>query len=203
MGRLSNEEKQRRASEATVEVSPAIREPIKQMTGFPTEAAMADALPDNTMTPPEGEAPKRKRRTKAEIEASRAQVEPEVDPLMADPRYRKAVEKMRSAGLSTTVKGGFEAVALGTQDDEWRLKPEEITDVEDFSYVVSKKYAIFDPTRHWISMAIYFFGMLGTLVFKRAAKAQAGAWIKQVTEWFTGGEEKDAQQIEDEKKASV
>jgi hypothetical protein len=123
---------------------------------------------------------------------------------MMDPRYKKAVEKMRTAGLSNTVKTGFDTVAVITQEDDWKLEEEEVSDVDDFSYVCSKKFPILDPTRHWISMAIYFLALLGTLTFKRLAKAKGESFTKWLTELFKGEEEiKDAQTIENEKAGSV
>lgn len=205
MGKLSEERTRREAAQP----SNAVREPIKQMTGFESEAKMAESLPLNTMQADDGklgfgEAPRRKRRTKAEMDALRSGQQPDIDPNMADPRYRKAVEKMRSAGISTTVKAGFETAAVATHDDAWKLAPAEVEDVEDFSYVVSKKYAILDPTQHWISMAIYFLALLGTLIFKRAAKQGAETWLKKITSWFTPEEEtKDAQERQEEKAESV
>ena len=207
MGRISNEEKAKREAEGkpVVPDKDAIREPIKQMTGFSTEKEMSDALPTSTMTNPDGEAPKRTRRTKAEIAAARggAPGQSEDDVLMQDPKYRKAVEKMRSMGISTTVKSGFNTAALATDDKEWELNDDEVSDVDDFSYVVSKKYPLMDPTRHWIGMAIYFFALLGTLIFKRAAKSKADSWMKKLHSWFGGDDgEKTAQEIEDEKAAT-
>ena len=211
MGRLTNEERARRAAQAPPPggaVQPdAIREPIKQMTGFATEQEMQAALPDNTMTAPDAEEkPRKPRRSKAEMEAQRAREggsQTPDDPNMLDPRYKKAVEKMRSAGISTTVKSGFKTAAVVTGDQVWDLEKDEADDVDDFSYVVSKKYPIMDPTRHWLSMAIYFLALLGTLIFKRAAKANVASWMKTLTDWFSSEpEEKDAQEKENAKAAS-
>ena len=189
-----------------------IREPIKQMTGYESAEAMADALPTNTMQPPEGAAPgepsKRKRRTKAEMEAARGKVaysEPSLDPLMDDPRYREAIEEMRTAGLSTTVKTGFDGAALVTKDDDWKLEKDEFRKVDNFSYVLSKKYPILDPSNHWITMALYFFALLGSLIFKRMAKMNAESWSEKIKEFFGFAEEpeKTAQELENEKAMSV
>jgi hypothetical protein len=191
----------------------SVREPIKQMTGFSSEAEMAEALPDNTMVQANEEAPRprKARRTKEEMATYRASMgigtsEPLDDPLMNDPRYKKAVEKMRSAGLSTTVKTGFETVGVITKDKEdiWPLKDDEFRDVDDFSYVVSKKFPVLDPTGHWWAMAIYFLALLGTLTFKRLAKSKSSNMMKWLTDLFTGPEEElDAQELENEKQASV
>jgi len=202
------------------QVEETVREPIKQMTGFSSAEEMADALPENTMQPlfeGDGEQPrqKRKRRTKEEMAAfRRSQGIPDpyassspamagTDDLMSDPRYRKAVEKMRTAGMTNTIDSGFSTAALITQDEEWKLQKEEREDVDDFSYVVSKKFPILDPTAHWFSMLIYFFAMMGTLIFKRAAKMNAETWMKKLHDMFVGEDvEKTAQEIADEKEAS-
>ena len=198
-----------------------VREQVKQMTGFKSAEDMADALPENTMQPMfegEGEPPrqKRKKRTKAEMAAYRASmgipdpyastgsVEPSMDdPLMADPRYRKAVEKMRTAGMTNTIDSGFSTAALITQDEDWKLQKEEWENVDDFSYVVSKKFPILDPTHHWFSMLLYFLALMGTLIFKRAAKMNAETWMKKLHDMFLGEDvEKTAQEIADEKEQS-
>lgn len=202
-------------------IEETVREPIKQMTGFSSAEEMSDALPENTMQSlfeGDGEQPrqKRKKRTKAEMAAWRASQgipDPSAsggpvnasldDPLMSDPRYRKAVEKMRTAGMTNTIDSGFSTAALITQDDDWKLAKEEREDVDDFSYVVSKKFPILDPTAHWLSMLIYFFAMMGTLIFKRAAKMNAETWMKKLHDMFVGEDvEKTAQEIADEKEAS-
>jgi hypothetical protein len=185
-----------------------IREPIKQMTGYESAEAMADALPTNTMQPPEGAAsgevvkPKRKytKRTPVPIVS-----EPSLDPLMDDPRYREAIEEMRTAGLSTTVKTGFDGAALVTKDDDWKLEKDEFRKVDNFSYVLSKKYPILDPSNHWVTMALYFFALLGSLIFKRMAKINAESWSEKIKEFFGFAEEpeKTAQELENEKAMSV
>lgn len=202
------------------QVEETVREPIKQMTGFSSAEEMADALPENTMQPlfDEGEGTprqRRKRRSKEEMAAfRRSQGIPDpyapsspamagTDDLMSDPRYRKAVEKMRTAGMTNTIDSGFSTAALITQDEEWKLQKEEREDVDDFSYVVSKKFPILDPTAHWFSMLIYFFAMMGTLIFKRAAKMNAETWMKKLHDMFVGEDvEKTAQEIAEEKEAS-
>jgi general stress protein 26 len=61
-----------------------------------------------------------------------------------------------------------------------------------------------DPSRHWVSMILYFIALLGTLIFKRAAKMKAESWMKKLSEWFGGeDEEPDAQELQDQKAGSV
>lgn len=185
-----------------------VREPIKQMTGFSTEGAMAASLPEDTMTnqgdttePPPA---RRKRRSKAEMEAFRAgqpSKPPSFDPNMDDPRYRRAVEKMRAGSGTAVIKGGFKGVALGLAQPEIALEPEEELDVEDFFYVMSKRSEWLDPTKSGWTMAIYFFGLLGTLIFKRVAHSQADEWTNSFKRWF--GMEEKAESLEqgEEKKS--
>src|SRR5271170_4227270 len=158
MGRLSNEEKQKRIAAGTYiekpNNAPPVPLPIKQMSGFASEEEMKASLPSNTMQG-SGEEARTRRPRKAKAP------EPEVDPLMSDPVYKAAVEEMRSAGLSTTVKAAFKTAAVATKDDEWELQRDEVKQVEGFSYVLSKKYDILDPTRHWVGMAIYFLALMG------------------------------------------
>jgi hypothetical protein len=183
----------------------AVRTPIKQMTGDPDEIKMAESLPTNTLAgDPDAPVVRRKRRTKQEMASGRSIDPIEDDPLMADPVYRAAVEEMRAAGLSGTVKGGFETVAVITKDDEWELQKDEVRKVDGFSYVLSKKYVVLDPTRHWIGMLAYFLALMGTFIFKRAAKIKGDEWLASLHSLFTGDEkDKDAQEREDEKAQSV
>jgi hypothetical protein len=191
--------------------SEPVREQIKQMTGFASADELAEALPDNTMQPQgdEGDAaprPRKPRRSKEEIARSRGVISLDLDPdpLMQDKRYAKAVEKMRTAGLSNTVKSGFDTVAVVTEDEAWELEAEEIEDVDDFSYVMSKKFPVLDPTRHWLGMAVYFLALLGTLTFKRLAKQKGNNMMKWLTDLFKPEEEElDAQQLEEQKQGSV
>lgn len=181
--------------------SDPVRPQIQQMTGHTTEEEMAASLPDNTMTPTEEEAPRRKytRRTKAEMAAARGEVpatDPNIDPLMQDERYRKIVEKMRGKTLTTTVTKGFEIAAVSTKDESWKLEREEVTEVDDVSYVLAKRYPVLDPTNHWLSMAVYSFAILGGLIFKRAGKAAVGGWIQSLMASL-GGEEQEEDKKEE------
>ena len=189
-------------------VTEPVREQIKKMSGSQSEQEMADALPTDTMQAPlpgmeDLTSTGRPRRPRGPNKPRGAPME-EVDPLMLDPRYKKAIERMRSAGISKTVKGGFAGAAVMTKDPDWKLDEEEGEEVDDFSYVVSKKYPLMDPSRHWISMILYFVALIGTLIFKRAAKMKAESWMKKLSEWFGGEEEElDAQEKENVKAASV
>jgi hypothetical protein len=202
LGRLTNVEKARRAMEAAnappltgaISTDP-VRPQIKQMTGFETAEEMRAALPENTSlgSPPmDGytPAPKRSRRSKEEMAAARAAAGLDVDdPNMLDPRYKKAVENMRSGGLTTAVQAGFKTYAVVSKEPSWELQPDEDQKVDDFSYVLSKKYGVLDPTKHWIGMAFYFVALMGTLIFKRAAKLNAESWMKKLHGFFSSTED--------------
>lgn len=188
-----------------------IRSQIKGMSGFGSEEEMAESLPETTIAAPgasaPGEKPKRKRRTQAEMAAVRGQtpgVVTEEDVLMQDPRYAKAVGNMRSAGVGKTIKGGFNMAAIQMKDDGWKLEPDEEEDVDDFSYVLSKKYNLLDPTRTWYTMAIYFCALMGTLIFKRAGRAKVESWLTKLTDIFKEPTpELTREQQEEERKKGV
>lgn len=187
-----------------------VREVVKQMSGHASEDELRDSLPENTMTDATSEAsepakPRKPRRTKEEMARLRGkEPEQELDPLMSDPRYAKAVGNMRSAGMKKTVVGGFDTAAKITKDEAWELEKDEVEQVDDFSYVCSKKFPILDPTAAWWTMAIYFFAMLGTFIAKRVAQTQGDELIEKLREMVFGEEkQKTAQELQDEKAGSV
>jgi hypothetical protein len=194
MGRLSNEERARRAaatqgetaqqvlSRAKTEPQEPVRPEVKRMSGHESEAEMAAGLPDNTMTAAP-EAIKRTRRTKAEMETLRSQGA--ADPNLSDKRYVSAIAKMNAFGGPKLVKGTFAAVGLATGDKNIPLNQEESDDLEDYFYVLSKKYNVLDPTRHWVTMAVFFFGMLGSFILTRVLGSKSNSLAKQIAGWFT------------------
>jgi hypothetical protein len=196
----------------SVQTESPISASVSRMSGFSSEQEMKDSLPDSTLTSEPDEKPRRKRRTKEEILAAKGgagNIAIDADPNMSDPVYRKAVEKMRSAGISTTVKSGFKTAAIATNDANWELDDEEIDDIDGFSYVMSKKFPLMDPTRHWISMLLYFVALMGTMIFKRAVLSGEDSFLGKFTADFKkafGFGEKpalDAQQLEDMKAHNV
>ena len=80
---------------AKVQSTTAVRPQIKEMVSPGSDENFEKSLPASTAGSGEvaevGEKPKRKRRTKEEILASRGEVAPEVDPNMSDPRYARIV----------------------------------------------------------------------------------------------------------------
>lgn len=166
----------------------AVRTQVKQMSGHATEQEMMESLPENTMTAPVDDAPRRKRRTKEEMAATRGATV--ADPLMEDRKYVKALADMQGFGGSSIVKGGFDVAALALKDAKIELQSEEVERLDGYFYVMSKKYQVLDPTNHWFTMALYFFGMLGSFIFARVAQRNGESLVQQMSRWF-GMEEKD------------
>jgi len=169
-----------------------VRDEVKRMSGHANEQEMADSLPENTMLSGMEEAPRqrRPRRTKAEMDALRGQATPSADPLMADPVYARAVQDMQAFGGSGLVKGAFSTAAVAMKDEEIALQTPEEKRLDGYFYVMSKKYNVLDPTGNWFTMALYFFGMLGSFIFARVAKKKGDTLVKQFQSWFSSEETK-------------
>jgi len=173
-----------------------VREQVKQMSGHQTEEEMAASLPINTMALDATEtAPvaRRKRRTKEEMARARGELPAgSPDPLMADPVYRKAIQDMQGFGGASLVKGGFDVAALAiTHDPAMKLQETEEERLDGYFYVMSKKYNVLDPSNHWFTMALYFFGLLGSFIFTRVAHKKGNEMIDSLTRWFSGEKEKE------------
>jgi hypothetical protein len=156
-----------------------VRPQIKQMTGHASETEMAENLPTDTMAgapgSPEDE-PKRKRRTKAEMDAARGAGASLDDPNMSDPRYKRIIEKTRAMGGVKIVKSGF---ALSGKP----LDQDEELDFDDYFYVVSKKVK-FDPASSWLMMIVWFAGLMCQAIAARVLKSKGEDLMKKVIEWF-------------------
>jgi hypothetical protein len=174
----------------------AVRVQVKQMSGHQTEEEMAESLPVNTMAlESEETAPvaRRKRRTKEEMARARGEVPAGLDPNFSDPKYVKALKDMQAFGGSSIVKGGFDVAALAMRDPAIKLQEPEEDRLDGYFYVMSKKYNVLDPTAHWFTMALYFFGLLGSFVFTRLAHKKGNEMIDQLTRWF-GGKDEEAKE---------
>ena len=164
---------------------PEVRQQIKQMTGHASAEEMADSLPMNTMIASEEETPRRKRRSKEEIAASRAgTATSSTDPNMVDPFYREAIEDMRAFGGGSIIKGGFSTMGVALHDEKIPLTKKEEKRLDGYFYVMSKKYNVLDPSNHWFTMALYFFGMLGSFIFARIAEKKGEDMTQQVMRWL-------------------
>jgi hypothetical protein len=172
-----------------------VREQVKQMSGHQTEEEMAATLPVNTMTLEEtGTAPvaRRKRRTKEEMARARGELPASSpDPNMSDPKYVKALKDMQAFGGASIIKGGFDVAAIATHDPAMKLQEPEEERLDGYFYVMSKKYNVLDPTNHWFTMALYFFGLLGSFIFTRVAHKKGNEMIDSLTRWFSGKEEEE------------
>lgn len=170
---------------ADQQATDAVREPIKQMSGFATAEEMEASLPANTMTPPQGEEkPRRGRRTKAEIEAARGGQVPIADPLLNDPEYKKAIADMQAFGGSGMVNGGFSLAAKISHDDTMALSSEEKKRFDGFFYVMSKKYTALDPSGHWFTMLMYFAALLVSSIGTRFVAKKSDVINRKLGEFF-------------------
>jgi len=175
----------------------AVRVQVKQMSGHATEEEMIDSLPENTMTAaPADETPRRKRRTKEEMAAARGQKSVVSDPLLDDRKYQEALRDMQGFGGASIVKGSFDVAALAMKDEKISLQSDEEKRLDGYFYVMSKKYSVLDPTNHWFTMALYFFGMLGSFIFARVAEKKGESLVQQFSRWFGLGEEKESADVE-------
>lgn len=165
-----------------------VRPQIKQMTGFKSAEEMAASLPTDTMTSAPEERPRKYTRKPKQEEAPR-------DPLLDDPRYKKAIASMQGFGGPKIVKGGFSAVALATSEPAIALNGEEGEQLDDFFYVLGKRYQALDPSGHWFTMLLYFLSMLGTFIFTRVMSSKGNSLQKQLAQWF-GGKDEDEKEEE-------
>jgi hypothetical protein len=172
--------------------SDTVRNEVKRMSGHATEEEMAAGLPENTMALAEPEMatgkPKRKYAKRG------AQAEASADPNLSDPRYVKALADMQAFGGASIVKGGFDVAAIAMHDEKMKLQSDEEGRLDGYFYVMSKKYNVLDPSNHWFTMALYFFGLLGSFIFTRVAHKKGNSMIDQFTRWF-GGEKAEKEEI--------
>lgn len=197
------------ATGAAVQPADGVRPQVKQMSGHANEEEMIASLPTNTMTtapdsaPGTGETPKRTRRSKAEMAEARGlkpSTVPVEDPNMADPIYRRHIERMRSKTGGGIVTGGFKLASKVMDDPKIVLSEDEEGDVKGCFYVASKKFGWgLDPASSPWTMAFYLFGLIGTFVFQRVATTQADKWTENFKRMIFG-EDADKPEDHEEKK---
>lgn len=143
------------SNEKTGSAEVVIRDAIKTMSGFKDEDALAKAIPESTA---EGNPEKkRKRRTKAEMEAAKgSSLSPEIE---NDARYKKAVTNMSAFGGAKTVRSAFAVTGAPLQADENE-------EVEDYFYVISKRYSL-DASRSGIFLSVYAILLMLRLICTR------------------------------------
>lgn len=138
----------------------AVREPIRAMLAGGSEADFKDSLPEQTSTEdtggsPEEQAPRRKRRTKAEIAAAKG----EGAPAPVDKRLERAKAKASGLGGAALVKSGFQIASKP-------LNSEEEEDVDDQFYLIANKAGI-DPSGSWLFVILYTVALMARLILSR------------------------------------
>lgn len=159
---------------ANVEVRPA----VLNMSGFKDETELAAVIPDSTAIAAADESkPRRKRRTKAEMEAAKG----EQSSLAADdPRYRDAVNRMSAFGGAATIRTAFAATGKP-------LDKQEETEVDDYFYVISRKYSL-DASQSGIFLSIYAVLLMLRLVATRMMGSTSANLFQQFEGLFKRNE---------------
>jgi hypothetical protein len=137
-----------------------VREPIKAMLAGGSEEDFKDSLPEQTSSEdaggsPEEQAPRRKRRSKAEIAAAKG----EGAQAPVDKRLERAKVKASGLGGAALVESGFKITGkpLDTQEKE---------DVDDQFYLIASKAGI-DPSGSWLFVILYTVALLARLILSR------------------------------------
>jgi hypothetical protein len=156
-------------TQATSTLGP-VNPQIREMSGFSSLEELKKEIPESTGEA--GEATKkerRKRRTKAEIEAERGS-QPAIGSgggdLMDDPEYRAAVQEMVGFGSPRLVKTPFKLAAKVLDKPDMDLDKKEEKRIDGFFYVVGKRTNL-DPTRSTWMLALYGIVMILELVLTR------------------------------------
>lgn len=144
--------------------APIVRPQIKEMMAPGKDEDFEKTLPQSTAAVAGEviEPLKRKRRTQAEMAAARGQTpadQSEVDPLMADPRFRRIVGEMSGMGGKELVAVGFNMSGAPLNDDEEKR-------VDDVFYVMARKGG-FNPANSWFALVLYFVAVIGQLIISR------------------------------------
>lgn len=165
-----------------------VRAQIKNLAGMSKEE-LAASVPESTAVSLDEAKPKR--RSKATVET---------DPMMDDPRYKKAIGNMTAFGGKRIIKSGFQAAALVMDSPDVGLNKEEEENWDDYFYVVSKKSNI-DPTRPWL-LALTGVMMLLENIIVRVWKNGSDSFSKQLGEFF-GFLKKEEEPTKEEGKAAT
>jgi hypothetical protein len=144
-----------------------IAKEVKQMSGFDDVENLRDAMPkdidEGGATPPLGKK-QRKPRTSAPSTPKPA------PNLMDDKRYAEACAEMSAFGGKGVIIRGFDAGAVALDDPDFRLKPAEERQWDNWFYVLSKK-PLFDVGSPWFLAAFFIITLLSQLgwrVFERS-----------------------------------
>jgi hypothetical protein len=152
---------------AVTEVS-EVRGPIKDMLAPGDEKSFLQSLPEQTTTEdlgvsPEEVKPRKKRRTKAEMEAEKG-------PQVVDKRLERAKGKCAGLGASSLIATGFELSGKP-------LNPEEDEDLADQFYLISVKAGA--NTDNWLFIILYTVALILRLV---ASRTELGEQLRKLFE---------------------
>jgi hypothetical protein len=161
-----------------------IREQIKTMSGFSNLEELRSELPETTAAPAEEVRTRRRRRTKAEMEAARGGSEN-----MEDKRYADACANMAAFGGARGIKNVFKTAAVVTGKPEIELNKDEAKVWDDFFYVVSKKSNL-DVGKTWYLVT---FGILTLMehVLVRVWQFNQETFTASLFDFFGFGKKED------------
>jgi hypothetical protein len=178
-----------------------IREQIEQMS--PLTVDELESAPENTNTVPSSDesiGPQRgpngrllkKDGSERKSNAKRARTDSvDQSDLMADPRYRKAIQGMSFFGAPRVIKRSFSVAADISKDASFALNEEEQSYVEDYFYAVSKHTA-FDPMGSLMGRLILFVLLMGELILPRLLKNSKIA--EQLKEMILNAQKKEPEE---------
>lgn len=137
-----------------------VRGPIKDMLAGGSDADFKDSLPEQTSSEdaggsPEEMAPRKKRRTKAEIAGAKG----EGPQAPVDVRLERAKAKASGLGGAALVESGFKLAGEP-------LDKQEKEDVDDQFYLIASKAGI-DPSGSWLFVILYTIALLARLILSR------------------------------------
>jgi hypothetical protein len=151
-----------------------VRGPIKDMLAGGSEADFKESLPEETasgdlqLSPEESATPRRKRRSKAEMEKDRKESGP------VDKRLERAKGKCVGLGGAGIVTAGFSMAGKGLNDTEQE-------DVEDQFYLISCKSGA--NADSWLFIIIYTICLIAKLVMVRTEMGEeVQEWLKKMFE---------------------
>ena len=167
--------------------APEPASPIQQLTGHVSADEMASELPSSTTMPdsrPRGPNGRLLRADGSERAAkgsrrSGASAQPPANPLLDDPRYKKAIQSINFFGAPRMINSGFSAAAVLMNDSDMRLSDSEKEAVDDYFYALSK-HIQFDPMANLLGRILVLLALLGELMIKRVMKyTDIGKWLVQ------------------------
>lgn len=133
-----------------------------------SEEDFVKSLPENTAVSTEEAPPRKKYQRKPKtIDAATG----EIDPLMSDPRYQKAIGNMSGLGGARFVKVGFSVSGKPLENDEE-------SEIDDLFYVIGKRSKL-DPGASWFVLGLYSLFLLCRLIVVRT---DAGDQLKKFFE---------------------